>query len=163
ALAARAAGAHRGRAAARPGIRDRPAPRPRRGRRRAPVPRRAGRGSGGEPAPRREAARGLLRPGPPPAPGRRPLRPRRGAALVSPARAAAASREAWTLDEARDAAAVSARLRARGVALEPEEVTLLGELLGRSPRWAEAVLFGILWSEHCSYKSTRQLLKRLPT
>src|SRR6185369_2059399 len=29
--------------------------------------------------------------------------------------------------------------------------------------WAEAVLFGILWSEHCSYKSTRHLLRRLPT
>src|SRR6185369_3805734 len=29
--------------------------------------------------------------------------------------------------------------------------------------WAEAVLFGILWSEHCSYKSTRHLLSRLPT
>jgi len=42
-------------------------------------------------------------------------------------------------------------------------VTRLGELLGRAPRWAEAVLFGILWSEHCSYKSTRHLLSRLPT
>jgi phosphoribosylformylglycinamidine synthase len=41
--------------------------------------------------------------------------------------------------------------------LEPDEVTLLPELLGRPPRWAEAVLFGILWSEHCSYKSTRHL------
>ena len=74
-----------------------------------------------------------------------------------------AGREAWTLEEGRDPAAVSARLRARGVSLEPDEVRLLGELLGRPPRWAEAVLFGILWSEHCSYKSTRHLLKRLPT
>jgi phosphoribosylformylglycinamidine synthase len=70
---------------------------------------------------------------------------------------------AWTLEEAVDAAAVSARLRGRGVALEPDEVVLLGQLLGRAPRWAEAVLFGILWSEHCSYKSTRHLLGRLPT
>jgi phosphoribosylformylglycinamidine synthase len=74
-----------------------------------------------------------------------------------------AGREAWTLEEAHDPAAVSARLRARGVSLEPDEVRLLAELLGRPPRWAEAVLFGILWSEHCSYKSTRHLLKRLPT
>jgi len=74
-----------------------------------------------------------------------------------------ASREAWTREEARDPAAVSAALKRRGVALDADEVRLLGELLGRPPRWAEAVLFGILWSEHCSYKSTRHLLKRLPT
>ncbi len=70
---------------------------------------------------------------------------------------------AYRLDEARDPQAVSARLRERGVRLEPEEVTLLVELLGRTPSWAEVVMFGILWSEHCSYKSTRHLLKRLPT
>jgi phosphoribosylformylglycinamidine synthase len=70
---------------------------------------------------------------------------------------------AWKSAEARDPAAVSARLRARGVKLDPEEVTLLERLLGRPPLWPEAVLFGIQWSEHCSYKSTRHLLKRLPT
>ncbi len=70
---------------------------------------------------------------------------------------------AWTLEEARDPASVSARLKTRGVSLDADEVALLGTLLGRAPRWAEAVLFGILWSEHCSYKSTRHLLKRLPT
>lgn len=75
----------------------------------------------------------------------------------------AAASDAWTTDESRDPAAVSRAMRARGVSLEPEEVTLLERLLGRPPRWAEAVLFGILWSEHCSYKSTRHLLKRLPT
>ena len=70
---------------------------------------------------------------------------------------------AYTAAEARDPDAVSKRLAGRGVTLEPDEVTLLLDLLGRPPRWAEAVLFGILWSEHCSYKSTRHLLKRLPT
>lgn len=74
-----------------------------------------------------------------------------------------AAHPAYTVEQARDPAAVAAALAARGVALEPDEVTLLVELLGRPPRWAEAVLFGILWSEHCSYKSTRHLLKRLPT
>ena len=82
---------------------------------------------------------------------------------MSASRTTAAGREAWTAAEARDPAAVAARLRERGVVLEPDEVRLLSELLGRSPRWAEAVLFGILWSEHCSYKSTRHLLSRLPT
>ncbi len=74
-----------------------------------------------------------------------------------------AGREAWTREEAADPAAVSSRLKQRGVSLDADEVRLLGELLSRPPRWAEAVLFGILWSEHCSYKSTRHLLKRLPT
>ncbi|HEY6866156.1 MAG TPA: phosphoribosylformylglycinamidine synthase subunit PurL [Candidatus Eisenbacteria bacterium] len=76
---------------------------------------------------------------------------------------AAGVRQAWTEAELRDPAAVSDALRARGVSLEPEEVELLAELLGRPPWWPEAVLFGILWSEHCSYKSTRHLLGRLPT
>ncbi|HEY2954629.1 MAG TPA: phosphoribosylformylglycinamidine synthase subunit PurL [Candidatus Eisenbacteria bacterium] len=70
---------------------------------------------------------------------------------------------AYTAEEARRPDAVSARLAARGVSLEPDEVTLLVELLGRPPLWAECVLFGILWSEHCSYKSTRHLLAGLPT
>uniref|UniRef100_A0A832MKW8 Phosphoribosylformylglycinamidine synthase subunit PurL n=1 Tax=Eiseniibacteriota bacterium TaxID=2212470 RepID=A0A832MKW8_UNCEI len=70
---------------------------------------------------------------------------------------------AWTSDEARDPGAVSRALAARGVALSADEVTLLERLIGRPPTWPEAVLFGILWSEHCSYKSTRHLLRRLPT
>ncbi len=74
-----------------------------------------------------------------------------------------AAAPAWTSEEARDPARVSAQLQSVGVVLEPDEVTRLGHLLGRPPRWAEAVLFGILWSEHCSYKSTRHLLMRLPT
>ena len=70
---------------------------------------------------------------------------------------------AWTPEESRDPAAVSSRLHGRGIALDPDEVTLLETLLGRPPWIAEAVLFGILWSEHCSYKSSRHLLSRLPT
>jgi phosphoribosylformylglycinamidine synthase len=70
---------------------------------------------------------------------------------------------AYTREDARDPTAVARALGARGVTLDPDEVTLLLDLLGRPPSWAEAVLFGILWSEHCSYKSTRQLLHRLPT
>ena len=70
---------------------------------------------------------------------------------------------AYSLEDAREPEAVSRALRARGVTLDAEEVVLLPQLLGRPPLWAEAVLFGILWSEHCSYKSTRHLLQRLPT
>src|SRR5262249_2248513 len=85
--------------------------------------------------------------------------PRGGAARMT---TAAAARDAWTREELADPAAISARLAGRGVTLDPEEVRLLTELLRRPPRWAEAVLFGILWSEHCPYKSTKHLLQRLP-
>ncbi len=70
---------------------------------------------------------------------------------------------AWTAAETADPRTIAERLAARGVSLAVEEVTLLAELLGRPPTWPEAVLFGIQWSEHCSYKSTRHLLGRLPT
>ena len=70
---------------------------------------------------------------------------------------------AYTTADAKHPERVSRALKGRGVTLDPEEVTLLIDLLERPPLWAEAVLFGILWSEHCSYKSTRHLLKRLPT
>jgi len=36
-------------------------------------------------------------------------------------------------------------------------------LLGREPTYPELGLFAALWSEHCSYKSSRLLLRRLPT
>jgi phosphoribosylformylglycinamidine synthase len=35
--------------------------------------------------------------------------------------------------------------------------------MGREPNELEAAVFGALWSEHCGYKSSRLLLKRLPT
>ncbi len=36
-------------------------------------------------------------------------------------------------------------------------------ILGRSPNHLELALFAVMWSEHCSYKSSRVHLKRLPT
>jgi len=75
----------------------------------------------------------------------------------------ATERRAWAPEETATPEAVARRLAAQGVILEVEEIGILAGLLGGPPRWAEAVLFGILWSEHCSYKSTRHLLKRLPT
>lgn len=35
--------------------------------------------------------------------------------------------------------------------------------MGREPNELELALFGVMWSEHCSYKHTRHLLKNLPT
>jgi len=60
-------------------------------------------------------------------------------------------------------AALASRLAPFGIRLDPGELALLVERLGRVPRWAELVIMNTMWSEHCSYKSTRHLLKRLPT
>ncbi|MGA2173937.1 MAG: phosphoribosylformylglycinamidine synthase subunit PurL [Verrucomicrobiota bacterium] len=36
-------------------------------------------------------------------------------------------------------------------------------ILGREPSYTELGIFSVMWSEHCSYKNTRPLLKTLPT
>ena len=48
--------------------------------------------------------------------------------------------------------------------LTPEEYEKLKKLLGgREPSITELGIFSVMWSEHCSYKSSRTHLKRLPT
>ncbi|HEX8503044.1 MAG TPA: phosphoribosylformylglycinamidine synthase subunit PurL [Pyrinomonadaceae bacterium] len=47
--------------------------------------------------------------------------------------------------------------------LTPEEFTRIKELLGREPTFVELGVFSVMWSEHCSYKSSRTHLGRLPT
>lgn len=47
--------------------------------------------------------------------------------------------------------------------LTPEEFNRIKELLGREPNLVELGVFSVMWSEHCSYKSSRIHLKRLPT
>jgi phosphoribosylformylglycinamidine synthase subunit PurL len=47
--------------------------------------------------------------------------------------------------------------------LTPQEFERIKELLGRSPSLTELGIFSVMWSEHCSYKSSRLHLKRLPT
>lgn len=47
--------------------------------------------------------------------------------------------------------------------LTAEEFTRIRELLGREPTFVELGIFSVMWSEHCSYKSSRIHLKRLPT
>ncbi len=51
----------------------------------------------------------------------------------------------------------------RDAALRDEEYVRACELLGRRPTWTEASIIGVMWSEHCSYKSSRHLLRTLPT
>ncbi|HWE06059.1 MAG TPA: phosphoribosylformylglycinamidine synthase subunit PurL [Rhizomicrobium sp.] len=47
--------------------------------------------------------------------------------------------------------------------LSPAEYARIVELLGRAPNFVELGIFSVMWSEHCSYKSTRAHLRRLPT
>jgi len=61
-------------------------------------------------------------------------------------------------DEELDAAA-----RDAGVALRVDELRRVAQALGRNPTIVEAHAFAAQWSEHCSYKSSRHHLRRLPT
>jgi phosphoribosylformylglycinamidine synthase len=47
--------------------------------------------------------------------------------------------------------------------LTPEEFQRVSEILGRDPNYTELGIFSVMWSEHCSYKNTRPLLKTFPT
>ena len=47
--------------------------------------------------------------------------------------------------------------------LKPDEYQRLLKILGREPRLTELGIFSVMWSEHCSYKSSRVWLKTLPT
>jgi phosphoribosylformylglycinamidine (FGAM) synthase-like enzyme len=47
--------------------------------------------------------------------------------------------------------------------LKPDEYERICRLLGRDPNLLELGLFSVMWSEHCSYKSSRVHLKTLPT
>lgn len=51
----------------------------------------------------------------------------------------------------------------REVALTEAEYGSIVEQLGRVPTDVELGMIGVLWSEHCSYKSSRALLRRLPS
>jgi phosphoribosylformylglycinamidine synthase len=47
--------------------------------------------------------------------------------------------------------------------ITPEEYQKILKWLGREPSMTELGIFSVMWSEHCSYKSSRVHLKRLPT
>ena len=47
--------------------------------------------------------------------------------------------------------------------LSEAEYARIREILGRAPNLLELGIFSVMWSEHCSYKSSRRWLKRLPT
>ncbi|WP_374373377.1 phosphoribosylformylglycinamidine synthase subunit PurL [Dongia sp.] len=47
--------------------------------------------------------------------------------------------------------------------LSADEYKLVLEIMGREPSMTELGIFSVMWSEHCSYKSSRVHLKKLPT
>ncbi len=51
----------------------------------------------------------------------------------------------------------------RALGLTDDEANRIEAILGRSPNHLELAMFAVMWSEHCSYKSSRVHLKRLPT
>jgi len=51
----------------------------------------------------------------------------------------------------------------RALGLTDDELDAIRARLGRDPNEVELAMFGVMWSEHCSYKSSKPLLRTLPT
>jgi phosphoribosylformylglycinamidine synthase len=51
----------------------------------------------------------------------------------------------------------------RNLGLTDEEAASIERLLGRPANHLELAMYAVMWSEHCSYKSSRRHLQRLPT
>ncbi|MBY0122242.1 phosphoribosylformylglycinamidine synthase subunit PurL [Bacillus sp. S/N-304-OC-R1] len=47
--------------------------------------------------------------------------------------------------------------------LTDEEFAMVESILGRLPNYTEIGLFSVMWSEHCSYKNSKPVLKKFPT
>jgi phosphoribosylformylglycinamidine synthase subunit PurL len=47
--------------------------------------------------------------------------------------------------------------------LSDEEFTQVENILGRTPNYTETGLFSVMWSEHCSYKNSKPVLRKFPT
>src|SRR2546423_2500354 len=58
---------------------------------------------------------------------------------------------------------VTAEGRHRELGLIDSEYERICELLEREPNEVELAMFSLMWSEHCAYKHSRRLLRRLPT
>lgn len=44
-----------------------------------------------------------------------------------------------------------------------EEFAMVEGILGRLPNYTEIGLFSVMWSEHCSYKNSKPVLRKFPT
>jgi phosphoribosylformylglycinamidine synthase len=61
----------------------------------------------------------------------------------------------------KDAAITPALVAEHG--LSPDEFERIRQILGRDPNYLELGIFSVMWSEHCSYKSSRVHLRKFPT
>src|SRR5215472_6321858 len=60
-------------------------------------------------------------------------------------------------------ASLSETPRHRQLGLTDHEYGLILEQLGREPNTVELAMLSLMWSEHCAYKHSKKLLRRLPT
>ena len=60
------------------------------------------------------------------------------------------------------ASAKTSAERAADYGLKPEEYAVILDRLGREPNAVELGVFSVMWSEHCSYKSSRRHLRKFP-
>lgn len=51
----------------------------------------------------------------------------------------------------------------REMGLTDKEYDMIKEIMGRRPNFTEIGIFSVMWSEHCSYKTSKPLLKKFPT
>jgi phosphoribosylformylglycinamidine synthase subunit PurL len=51
----------------------------------------------------------------------------------------------------------------RQMGLNDDEFSKIEKILGRTPNYTETGIFSVMWSEHCSYKTSKPLLKKFPT
>ena len=52
--------------------------------------------------------------------------------------------------------------QAKDMGLLESEFEKIKEILGRTPNFCELSIYGVMWSEHCSYKNSILWLKKLP-
>lgn len=58
---------------------------------------------------------------------------------------------------------MASRAEAKKLGLTDLEYDEILKILGREPNYLELTLYSVMWSEHCSYKNSKVVLKRLPT
>ncbi len=51
----------------------------------------------------------------------------------------------------------------RELGLKDEEYQMIVDVLGREPNYVELSMYSVMWSEHCSYKHSKETLRLLPT
>lgn len=51
----------------------------------------------------------------------------------------------------------------REIGLTDDEYQRVVDIIGRKPNWTETGLYSVMWSEHCSYKNSKPVLRKFPT